>query len=148
MKPSEREYTGPTQFFHNYEHDPEGLTHCRGPASNPYRIVHVDGKHAISAEYARGHGKGSHLHAPTQWFKFTNRLGLGWDLASGEEIESKDVPAKGKTKIYFVIDDEPVLKSGIAHDKIRDKLKDLTPLDLGWDTEKNETDHVLRSKGY
>jgi len=126
MKPSEREYTGPTQYFHNYEHDPEGRTHCRGPEGNPYRIVHFKGKHIINTEYAKGHGKGN----DPQWFKFTKRFGLGWDLSSAENVEHGDIPAKGKTKIYFKINDGPILKSKEDHDAIRDKLKDLPPLKL------------------
>ena len=124
MKPSEREYTGVTQYFHNYEHDPEGLTHCRGPAGNPYRIVHFQGKHIINTEYAKGHGKGN----IPQWFRFTKRFGLGWDLTSEIKVDSKDVPERGKTKIYFRIKDEPILKSKLDHNVVRDKLKDLPPL--------------------
>lgn len=124
MKPSEREYTGPTQYFHNYEHDPEGRTHCRGPEGNPYRIVHYKGKHIINTQYAKGHGKGN----IPQWFKFTDRVGLGWDLASGVKVEPRDVPNTGKLATYFRIDDEPILRSGADHDLIRDKLKDLPPL--------------------
>ena len=126
MKDSKRKYTGITQYFHNYEHDPEGLTHCRGPKSNPYRIVHYKKGHTINVEYAKGHGIG----CVPQWFKFTKRLGSGWDLVSGIEVESKDVPEPGKTKIYFKIDDEPIIKSKLEHDVVRDKLKNLPPIGL------------------
>jgi len=92
MKPGEREYTGPLQYFHNYEHDPEGRTHCIGAASNPYVIIHEDGKHVINVKYARGHGKGN----KPQWFEFTKKVEKGWDLASGEKIDSDKVPENGK----------------------------------------------------
>ena len=82
MKKSKRTYKGPSQFFHNYEHDPEGRKHCTGPASHPYRIVHEDRKHRITHKFAKGHGKGG----KTQWFKFTKRLGIGYDLASGIKV--------------------------------------------------------------
>jgi len=124
MKPSDRQYTGVTQYFHNYEHDPEGLTHCRGPATNPYRIVHYNGGHIINVEYAKGHGK---RNIP-QWFRFTRKSGAGWDLTSGVEIEPTNIPANGKTKIYFKINDDPILKSKVAHDIVRDKLKNLLPI--------------------
>ena len=132
MKPSERKYIGVSQFFHNYEHDPEGLTHCRGPASNPFRIVHYKGKNIISTEYAKGHGK----NKKTQWFRFNKRLGPGWVLTSGIMIEPEDVPAKGKTKLYFkigdrsLVNDEMSLKSKLPHEAIKDKLKELKPLKL------------------
>lgn len=80
-----RKYTGPMQFFHNFEHDPKGRTHCKGPPSNPYIIAHEKGKHKITLRYARGHGRG----AKPQWFKFTKRLGNGYDLASGVPVERK-----------------------------------------------------------
>ena len=80
---SERKYTGPLQYFHNYEHDPEGRTHCEGPPSNPYKTEHVNGKHKINLPTARGHGKRN----KPQWFRFTEKLpGGGWDLASGIKI--------------------------------------------------------------
>jgi len=83
MNPSERKYTGVLQFFHCYEHDPEGRTHCTGPASNPYVIEHVDGKHKISLPVAVGHGK----KLEREWFRFTERLGDGWDMASGVKVD-------------------------------------------------------------
>ncbi len=124
MKPSEREYTGVTQFFHNYEHSFEGLTHCRGPVENPYRIVHYEGRHIINVEYAKGHG----MRNIPQWFKFTERLGKGWLIVSGEKIESNEIPKEGKTKIYFNIDDKGLLRSGEDHDVIKEKLNNLEPI--------------------
>jgi len=78
-----RKYTGIMQYFHNYEHSPEGRNHCRGPASNPYIIEHVDGKHKISLPVCVGHGRG----CKRQWFRFMRRLGNGWDMASGVKID-------------------------------------------------------------
>ncbi len=83
MKESERKYTGPLQFFHNFEHDPEGRKHCTGPASHPYRVKHVGGKHVITHRFAKGHGKGR----KPQWFKFTRKLDNGYDLTSGIKVE-------------------------------------------------------------
>ena len=83
MKEGRRKYVGPLQFFHNFEHDPEGRKHCTGPRSHPYRIVHVDGKHVITHKYAKGHGKGR----KAQWFRFTRKLDTGFDLASGVKVE-------------------------------------------------------------
>jgi len=82
MKESRRTYSSPLQYFHNYEHDPEGRTHCKGPASHPYRIAHEDRKHRITHQYAKGHGKGG----KTQWFRFPKRLGTGYDLSSGIKV--------------------------------------------------------------
>ncbi len=90
MKPGERKYNEVAQYFHNYEHDPEGRVHCIGAESNPYRIIHKDGKHIINTEYARGHGRGGH----PQWFKFTEKLGNGYDLKSGIEVDVSNVPEK------------------------------------------------------
>ncbi|KKK76481.1 hypothetical protein LCGC14_2863210 [marine sediment metagenome] len=77
-----RRYTGVLQYFHNFEHDPTGRNHCKSNGNFPYTIEHVDGKHKISARVAIGHGKGG----KSQKFKFTRRLGNGWDMASGEKI--------------------------------------------------------------
>jgi len=82
MKSSERKYTGPLQYFHNYEHDEEGRVHCEGPPSNPYRIKHVNGKHKINLRFAKGHG---YRNKP-QWFEFIKKLKNGWDLASGIKV--------------------------------------------------------------
>ena len=95
MKPSERKYTGVTQFFHNYENDPEGRTHCLGLPSNPYVIDHYKGAHLISTQYAKGHG----LQNKPQWFKFTARLGRGFDMASAIEVKPSEVPQKGKLNL-------------------------------------------------
>ena len=89
MKPSERKYAGPLQFFHNYEHDKEGRTHCLGSKSNPYAIVHKNGKHLINTEAARGHGKGGE----PQWFKFRKTVG-GYDLSSGRVVPKDEVTNK------------------------------------------------------
>jgi hypothetical protein len=91
MKNSLRKYNSPSQYFHNYEHDPEGRTHCIGPQSNPYTIEHVDGKHKITTKYAKGHGKG----CVPQWFIFTKQLLDGFDLASGVQIEKSEIKAGG-----------------------------------------------------
>jgi hypothetical protein len=93
MKRGERKYTGVLQYFHNYEHDPEGRTHCMGPLSNPYIIVHYQGKHVINTQFAVGHDR----KRERTWFQFLDRLGPGWDLASGLEIDKDDVPSKIKT---------------------------------------------------
>ena len=81
-----RRYTGPTQFFHNFEHDPTGLRHCTGPASNPYTIKHVDGKNVIDKKYAKGHGKGNQVTA----FKFMEKVIGGYLLASGEVVSHEE----------------------------------------------------------
>lgn len=81
-----RKFDKPWDFFHNYEHNPRGRNHCRGPLSNPYIITHEDGKDKISLEYARGHGRAKKM----QWFKFTKRLGDGYDLSSGVKIGSPE----------------------------------------------------------
>ena len=91
MKPSKRKYTGPTQFFHNYEHDSEGRTHCLGPPTNPYIIIHDKGKHKINTPVARGHGK----KGDTQWFKFPKTVG-GFDLAEGKPIPVEEAIASLK----------------------------------------------------
>ena len=70
------------QFFHNFEHDPKGLNHCHSDGQHPYRVDHVDGRHVITRSIACGHGRGG----KPQWFKFTRRLGGGWDLASGKKV--------------------------------------------------------------
>ncbi len=149
MKPSKRKYTGASQFFHNYEHSHEGLTHCRGPASNPYRIVHRKGKHTISTKYAKGHGK----NKKTQWFEFGSRTGLGWDLASGTKVAPKDVPARGKKKTYFklndkaLVADEMKLKGKLPHEVIKDRLKRLPPRKVG-DVYKLPKKAVQAGRGY
>lgn len=78
-----RKYTGVLQYFHNFEHDPQGRTHCSSSGEYPYTIKHSNGKHIISAQMARGHGRGG----KPQLFRFTRRLGNGYDLASGEKVE-------------------------------------------------------------
>ena len=82
MKESQRKYTGTLQYFHNYEHDPEGRKHCKGAVSNPYRVKHSEGKHIVNLPYAKGHGK----HRKTQWFKFNKRSSGGWDMTSGVKV--------------------------------------------------------------
>ena len=79
-----RSYSSVSQFFHNFEHDPSGLNHCHSAGQYPYTIQHLNGKHVISARIACGHGKS----CKPQWFKFTARLGSGWDLSSGVRIDS------------------------------------------------------------
>lgn len=92
MKDSKRKYTGVLQYFHNYEHDPEGRTHCVGAESNPYIIIHRDGMHVINCQYARGHGEGN----KPQWFKFIKHVKNGYDMSFYENIDAQDVPEKGK----------------------------------------------------
>ena len=77
-----RRYTGVLQYFHNFEHDPTGRNHCKSDGQHPYRIEHVNGKHQISGKMAIGHGRGG----KPQKFKFTKRLGSGWDMTSGVKI--------------------------------------------------------------
>lgn len=83
-----RRYTGILQFFHNYEHDPLGRNHCKGPASNPYAIAHVNGRHKISHRYAVGHGRGG----VRQWFVFVEPLEDGFNLASGRRVSREPTP--------------------------------------------------------
>uniref|UniRef100_A0A6M3JA74 Putative ligase n=1 Tax=viral metagenome TaxID=1070528 RepID=A0A6M3JA74_9ZZZZ len=84
-----RGYDNVVDYFHNYEHSPEGENHCVGSESNPYEISHLDGKHVISLKYARGHGVGNR----PQWFYFPRVLDGGFELESGQPLD--DVPAKG-----------------------------------------------------
>jgi len=77
-----RKYNNVLQFFHNYEHDPTGRNHCHSAGQYPYTIHHAEGKHIISGRIACGHGRGG----KPQWFRFTRRLGSGWDLSSGKRI--------------------------------------------------------------
>lgn len=83
-----RKYTGVMQYFHNFEHDPEGRNHCHSEGDYPYAIEHKDGKHIISARIARGHGRG----CKPQWFKFTERCNGGYDMTSAVRIDRP--PAK------------------------------------------------------
>ena len=90
--------------FHNYgqvnedgEHahgssTEPGYSHCTSPPSNPWVVFHVGSKHKITSEYARGHG----LKYETQWFKFTKKLGNGWDMESEIKVNPEDVPNKFK----------------------------------------------------
>ena len=78
-----RRYTGVLQFFHNFEHDPRGRTHCESHGQFPYSIEHVNGKHRISSREAIGHGRGG----KPQKFRFTKRLGSGWDMTSGLKVD-------------------------------------------------------------
>lgn len=77
-----RKYTGVLQFFHNFEHDPEGLNHCHSEGDHPYSIKHKDGKHVISHSVVRGHGRGGE----PQWFRFILKVDDGYDMASGKRI--------------------------------------------------------------
>lgn len=80
-----RKYTGVLQHFHNFEHSPEGHTHCKSNGKYPYTIEHVDGKHVISSPIAIGHGRGGE----PQMFKFPKRLRGGFDLSRGVRITPK-----------------------------------------------------------
>ena len=84
----QRKYTGTMQFFHNFEHDSEGLNHCHSAGNYPYTIEHKDGKHIISAKIAEGHGTA----CKPQWFKFSVRCNGGYDMAFGVRIDGP--PAK------------------------------------------------------
>ena len=77
-----RKYNNVLQFFHNYEHDPLGRTHCKSRGKFPYNIEHLDGKH-VSSRTAIGHG----IAGKSQKFRFTKRLGNGWDMSSGTKID-------------------------------------------------------------
>ncbi|KKM07596.1 hypothetical protein LCGC14_1732320 [marine sediment metagenome] len=88
MRNGQRRYKGPLQYFHNYEHDVEGRTHCTGPDSNPYEIEHVHGMHKISHQYAVGHGRGG----KRQWWHFPKRLEEGYDMSSGVRVA--ETPSK------------------------------------------------------
>jgi hypothetical protein len=130
MLNSDRTYNSVLQYFHNYEHDPEGLTHCRGPENNPYRIVHYKGDHIINVKAARGHGKGN----IPQWFKFTERSGSGWKLSSGEKVDNSTLTKEDKTKLYFNINDSAPMRilkamnSTKEHENALDSLKVLKPI--------------------
>jgi len=82
-----RKYTGVTQYFHNFEHDPAGRNHCKSAGKHPYTIVHVKGKHVISHPVAIGHGKAGKPQA----FVFPVKIGKGYDLASGKKTTLKKV---------------------------------------------------------
>ncbi|KKM93517.1 hypothetical protein LCGC14_1207600 [marine sediment metagenome] len=86
MKKRKRKYTGTLQFFHNFEHDPEGRTHCKSGGKHPYKIKHLNGKHVISHPVVMGHGVG----CKPQWFKFKRKLGGGFDMASGVKIDKPE----------------------------------------------------------
>ncbi len=79
-----RKYTGVMQFFHNFEHDSEGLNHCHSDGDFPYTIKHKDGKHVISHSIVRGHGRGG----KPQWFKFMVRFDDGFDMGSAVRIDA------------------------------------------------------------
>ena len=93
-----RTYDKVVDFFHNYEHDPTGLTHCIGSPSNPYHIHHVritglsNVQHVIDLAYARGHGLGNE----PQWFHFASPLRGGHWLERGEKVST---PAEDKWKL-------------------------------------------------
>lgn len=82
QKGGQRNYDLVWPYFHNFEHDPDGLNHCTGPESLPYVIVHVGNKHKINFQVAKGHGR-----EETQWFKFPKKLNDGWELESGIKID-------------------------------------------------------------
>ena len=141
MKDRERKYTTPDQYFHNFEHDPEGRTHCRGSVSNPYRIVHYNETHIINTEFAKGHGKSKN----PQWFKFTKRKGKGFLLSSGELVNYEDTTKKGRTKVYFTIDDKEQVdilkKVSKSHVSALNALKSLVPQRSGT---KNSIKEIMR----
>ena len=77
-----RNYDKVEDYFHNYEHSDAGLTHCHSEGKHSYTIEHYHGKHKISAQIAVGHGKGN---KPVK-FRFTKKLGDGWELSSGVPV--------------------------------------------------------------
>lgn len=79
---SQRTYKKVRDYFHNYEHDPQGRTHCKSKGKHAYSIIHDKGKHVISSRVATGHGRGG----KPQKFIFTRMLKKGWDLASGRKV--------------------------------------------------------------
>ena len=90
-----RKYTGTLQYFHNFEHDPEGLNHCHSDGDHPYTVKHENGKHIISHSVVRGHGRGG----KPQWFEFTERLGDGYDMASAKRIDAPPPQRKATQSI-------------------------------------------------
>jgi len=78
-----RTYNKVSDYFHNYEHDSKGRTHCHSDGKHSYRIKHRNRKHVISNKIATGHGRGN----KPQKFRFTRKLGDGWDLSSGAKID-------------------------------------------------------------
>lgn len=88
--------------FHNFathpiEEDPNntpGYSHCVGNSKNKrYLITHINGKHGINQEYARGHGKGKE----PIWFKFTKKINEDlYDLSSGKEVSVDSIPKEYK----------------------------------------------------
>ena len=98
---TKRDYSHVVDFFHNYEHDPAGLTHCEGSEANPYHITHVriagrsGVQHVINLAYARGHGKDNQ----EQWFHFALPLRGGHWLEKGQKVPIPD-KALWDTKIF------------------------------------------------
>lgn len=78
----QRTFRSPSHYFHNYEHDPRGRTHCKSSGQHPYKIEHSSSKHIISNRVAIGHGRGG----KSQAFVFKKRLGKGYDLSSGVKV--------------------------------------------------------------
>ena len=74
-----RQYTGILQYFHNFEHSPQGLNHCKSNGQFPYTIKHHNGKHIISSRLAKGHGRGG----KPRMFRFTKREAGGYNMTSG-----------------------------------------------------------------
>ena len=90
-KKRQRKYTGVLQYFHNHEHSPDGLNHCHSDGQYAYRIRHEDGKHIISSQVVCGHGRGN----KPQWFRFTKRLGDGYDMTSAVRIDNPQMVRAG-----------------------------------------------------
>jgi hypothetical protein len=81
-----RNYDKVEPYFHNFEHNEAGTTHCHSEGNYPYEIKMVNGKHIITGHIARGHGYGNE----PQWFVFINKLGSGYDLSSGIKIDNPE----------------------------------------------------------
>lgn len=72
IRKSPRKYTEIEQFFHKGT----GETHLSG-------VKHIGDKHIIAKRYAKGQD---------QWFRFTERVGNGFDLSSGKKVDVNEVP--------------------------------------------------------
>ena len=81
-----RDYGKVEPHFHNFEHSETGTTHCHSEGNHPYEISMSNGKHIISAQVAKGHGYDNE----SQWFVFAEKLGSGYNLASGIKIDGPE----------------------------------------------------------
>ncbi len=79
----QRSFNRVSHYFHNFEHDPQGRTHCRSNGQHPYQIEHLNGQHVITRHIAVGHGRGGKPQA----FVFKRKRGKGFDLESGVRVD-------------------------------------------------------------